>query len=228
MEAKLDRVTFTGADYHNDLGALRDFQQQYPAAELAVLLCPSRLANGEAGYPPYSWIEKFAAAVHPRIALHLCEETIGNFLQGEAHVWRLARLFRRVQLNIFQKTSPVDPMDVDFAATGLKEDTGADLIVPMNLNNADMVHALTNPDIQILFDGSGGTGKLAESYGRPLKGRFCGWAGGLGPHNIVAEHEKIRAVATGSYWVDMESRVKDPQGYFSIPLCVDVMQKLGF
>jgi hypothetical protein len=77
------------------------------------------------------------------------------------------------------------------------------------------------PNTAFLFDSSMGTGKVPAQRPPPVlhPGVHCGYAGGLGPHNLHEELVKI-AEAVCSYsptrsrpvWVDMESSLRATVG----------------
>lgn len=232
--AELKIVTFTGADEQNDLGELFGFLDQYPIAELAILFDP-KLAGAKPNYPARQWLEEFKRAAMARghgkqIALHLCEDSIHQFLDNDTNVSYLAQGFGRVQLNIWQGRMQIDPRKADRAAYAFRQATGGAIIVPMNKGNAPLVTALTDPDVQILFDRSGGQGKTPDEWPEGLADRFCGWAGGLGPDNIVHEYARIQAKAKGPHGIDMETNVQDVREEgkrLSLPKCADVLRKLG-
>lgn len=63
----------------------------------------------------------------------------------------------------------------------------------------------------ILFDGSGGLGKVPEQWLSPLDGKLCGYAGGLGQDNLYQELQSINQSAKGNnVWIDMESNLRNP------------------
>ena len=59
-----------------------------------------------------------------------------------------------------------------------------------------------------LYDLSGGAGVLPSKWPRQQDGVYTGYAGGLGPRNVLDQIEKIREVANGRIWIDMETRVR--------------------
>jgi hypothetical protein len=59
-----------------------------------------------------------------------------------------------------------------------------------------------------LYDLSGGKGILPSQWPQQVACVYTGYAGGLGPDNVVDQIEKIRSVANGDIWIDMETRVR--------------------
>lgn len=62
--------------------------------------------------------------------------------------------------------------------------------------------------ISALFDTSGGAGVLPASWPKPTSKFWCGYAGGLGPLNVVEQIERIEGICEQPYWIDMERRVR--------------------
>lgn len=60
-----------------------------------------------------------------------------------------------------------------------------------------------------LFDVSGGIGVVPESWPKPFKDVYCGYAGGLGPTTIVEQLKRIeQVVGDCEIWIDMETRIR--------------------
>jgi hypothetical protein len=57
-----------------------------------------------------------------------------------------------------------------------------------------------------LFDTSGGAGVLPQEWPVPAKDFWCGYAGGLGPFNVIEQVRKIETVCAKPFWIDMERR----------------------
>lgn len=229
----LKKVTFTGPGEDTDISALVQFQQDFPKSEIGILINPN--ITGNPRYPQDQWIDTFCQVSSGQRALHLCEDAIFTFIANNATSWRFAEKFGRVQLNIFQSRWPIDPHLVDQAARTFYEQTGGRVIVPMNPQNEQMVLALTEPSIDIIFDQSGGTGKLAGEWPLGFKNRGITYAGGLNPDNVVDQVAQMVKSAEGRpFNIDMETGVRaftgpdDKDGIFDIGKCRTVMTKLGF
>lgn len=72
------------------------------------------------------------------------------------------------------------------------------------------------PNHSVLVDASGGRGISPREWERPITDKRVGYAGGLGPDNIVEEVEKIRSVASENFWIDMENKLRDENDLFSV------------
>lgn len=51
---------------------------------------------------------------------------------------------------------------------------------------------------------------LPESWPRPKPEFPCGYAGGLGPDNVIEQIQQIETVCGVHYWIDMERNVRTP------------------
>lgn len=79
-----------------------------------------------------------------------------------------------------------------------------------------------NNCVQMLFDRSGGTGKVPDTWPRhPGGGVQVGYAGGINPDNVL---DVIDAIGPdGPYWIDMESGVRTDD-WFDLDKCEAVLQ----
>lgn len=215
MQPVLSRISVTGADDLALVDEMRALSARYPKLEWAILYSPRHV--GQAGYPALEVIEAFAQRL-PQVhtALHLCEGAITDYLAEEPRTTALAAQFGRVQLNFFAKRMEIVPEVVDAAAAK----ASGPIIVPYNPANLPVVTALKNPKIQVLFDRSGGKGVQPEVWPDALPQRVCGYAGGLGPDDLEQTLPQIFAAAqrgqAETFWIDMESRLKDESGRFSL------------
>lgn len=215
MQPVLSRISVTGAD---DVALVEDMlalSADFPKLEWALLYSPRHV--GQAGYPSFEVLEAFAQRL-PQVhtALHLCESAITDYLAEEPRTTALAAQFSRVQLNFFAKRMEIAPEAVDAAAARVS----GSIIVPYNPANLSVVTALKSPKIQVLFDRSGGKGVQPDVWPDALPQRVCGYAGGLGPDDLGQTLPQIFAAAqrgqAETFWIDMESRLKDESGRFSL------------
>lgn len=78
--------------------------------------------------------------------------------------------------------------------------------------NDNLANAMHSHDVPVaaLFDTSGGTGSLPGTW-PTLRPEFpFGFAGGLGPDNVLAQLDQINKVCSDDFptWIDMETRVR--------------------
>lgn len=213
-------VSLTGADTQTKCSDLVKCAAQFPRIEWAILYLPDWF--GRARYPDADWISDFLSqAASTKKALHLCDEGVTLFFEEDPKLWDLAARFDRVQINFFQKHTPVTAAQLDALALAFPKP----LIVPHNPANEEVVEQTTAPSIQFLFDSSGGKGTSPAAWPAALPGRSCGYAGGLGPETLAAALPLIRAAAAGApFWIDMESRLRDENDLFSLEKCRAVLE----
>jgi hypothetical protein len=76
------------------------------------------------------------------------------------------------------------------------------------------------PNYAVLFDRSLGRGTTPSIWPCPLMPATrvaCGYAGGLGAHNLAEQLPRIeQAVAGESFWVDMESSLRGSRDRFDL------------
>jgi hypothetical protein len=81
-------------------------------------------------------------------------------------------------------------------------------IVAQYFGDNDEILRIDEPNLSILVDGSGGNGILPTRWPKLDTDLPVGFAGGIGPHNMLQEVLRIRSVAREGWWVDMESYLR--------------------
>lgn len=208
--------TLTGVDEHTTLATLGALSQQYPFVEWGVLYSPGR-AGTQGRYPSATWLAGLASALRrgrevPQFALHLCGDAVHDFLAG-GRVTELAAAFPRIQLN-FRASDIALPALVE----ALRRHPDQMVLTQHNQTNARVAQTLRPaPNHGLLFDASGGRGVLRGAWPAPFPGFACGYAGGLGPHNLAQQLPAIHAAADGApYWIDMESSLRNELDRFDL------------
>lgn len=205
---KLKYVSLTGADDDVDPATLSALAQDYPFAEMALLLMPE--AFGRPRFPSPHRIEDFKArgrGYHK--AMHLCGSALLRFIDGDAEIAGLMAGIGRIQLNL--KFGDVEGRyDPAALAARVKSSPQWQFILQYTPDKAGLLSLFDEiPNHAVLFDASAGRGVLPGSWPTPLEGRFCGYAGGIAPDNIEETLPAI-AAAAGDYetWIDMESGIR--------------------
>ena len=200
-------VSLTGADDRVAPAALRALSEQFPVVEWAIL--SSQKQQGASRYPTEDWVAAFHREC-PDVnkAIHLCGRDVDAFLAGAGWVLDKVSQFDRIQLNFNQRRQPKDLEALARVANGLEQT----IILQHNSANETLWEQLRGeiPRLAFLFDSSGGRG-LHPDAGWPamLPGTVCGFAGGLGPHNVASELATIAGIAAGQrFWLDMESKLR--------------------
>ncbi len=195
-----DFITFTGADSFTDIGEMCRLAARYPI-EWGILFSPSRQGRDQR-YPGLENLVRFAET-GLRLAAHLCGGYSDDIMAGRQPTLH-AKLgaFQRIQVNC--RTPDM------MAVRSFQEDHTARVI----LQTTDKVFP-NDTTVDWLFDVSGGQGMTSDFFPEH-PGRMVGYAGGLGPKNVV---ETITAIgAAGPFWIDMESKVRT-NDRFDLELC---------
>lgn len=227
----LDRVTFTGADDRTDPQALCDISREFPIVEWGILF--SRAHAGSPRYPSMTWLDRFMRVViknpQMRISAHLCGAYVREFAMHGDYRWVLeiehSHLFQRVQLNFHAEFHRIVP---GFGSM-LHRMPSTQFILQCDGVNDRTVAAYAEARVVVpLFDTSGGAGILPREWPVHWPHVYCGYAGGLGPHNIATEFPKIDLQSPGSpYWIDMERRVRSVDDLdFELDKVREVLQKI--
>lgn len=215
----LDRITITGADDSVMPADLVALSQRFPAVEWGILVSQSR--EGSPRYPSSDWIRRLQGLRNrPPMSLHLCGRYVRALLIGEVMFpHSLLEGFDRVQLNFHAEGADFQPTPLGQALRTLGRRQFIFQIDGASGNKhfeSVLNHDGVPLDVVPLFDVSGGAGVLPDHWPRSVYGTggragrmlYHGYAGGLGPHNLV---EQLPAIATSAgcrHWVDMETHVR--------------------
>lgn len=132
-------------------------------------------------------------------------------------LWKLG--FKRVQVNA-TKANGVDSSRLDEKVVSFRKAIKAvpdmEWIVQMNEETKNLWVPLVSStesapkNVSVLFDASCGKGVLPKSFRAPHKVVPCGYAGGIGPDNVVDVLKRLGKV-TGDVvvWTDMESSLRE-------------------
>lgn len=204
----LKYCSITGADDDVDIKDLSALAREYPFVEWAILLLPD--LAGKARCPSYGWIARFIRDYKGRhTAMHLCDQALLDFVANQREVMELMAGFWRIQLNL--RFGDVEgKYDIKELIARVKENPACQFIVQYTPDKAHILplfEGITNH--ALLFDASAGQGLSPDAWPAPIKGHFCGYAGGINPNNVIRNLELIaRAVGDGETWIDMESGVR--------------------
>jgi len=225
----VEKVTVTGADDSIRPEELIPIAKEFPFVEFGILL--SKKQTGAKRFPSLKWLQELNSNVwcqYPlwlknrrmNLAGHLCGRWVRDLCLGNTDFLRQFGfnwgMFDRLQFNFH-----AEPHEVDYEKFALALQRGLrsvlagrqSFIFQMDRVNDEMFHRLKNQEdrgvfVSPLFDASGGAGILPRQWPRQISGRYCGYAGGLGPENVQQELERISKVATGLIWIDAETRLR--------------------
>lgn len=217
-ESRLSLVTITGADdstHPEDLVAL---SLEFPFVEWGLLQSLKR--GGTPRYPSSAWLLRAAYVFErnaPKVSLHFCGALAREIYEGKDTSLRGAPPGARVQVNGFLPTPEEWARGGKSALQRLGERLSDIEIIfqvggPQTLGTADIM-AERSPNFSALHDPSGGRGtsvawpppKWTEECSRHVR---LGFAGGIGPENVVSVVQAIRRVHPREFWIDMESNVR--------------------
>lgn len=210
-------VTITGADNSVAQQDLIDFSEEFPFVEWGLLISEGR--KGSARYPTYEWLGKFydlAGTKDINISFHLCGRTARKALKS-ANLFLLP-FVDRVQLNGWSEED-------ERAAYILSNNSPASIILQTRSLNAFHVAKRVH-SVSILWDVSGGKGILPKEW--PYFDR-AGYAGGISPSNVkevLNLIEQNELAKTNSYWIDMESGVRDKNDQLDLTKVRQVLEKV--
>jgi len=205
-------VTITGADDSIRVNDLFDLANDFPFFEPAILVSATNF--GKPRYPSRNWLYELLAKKrscgYPRLAMHLCGKYARLLADGDrqafSDLWWAMDYFERIQINTHNI-----PTDKAVNIVELLLGYGKEFIFQYDEVNHALLEMCASYSINAtcLFDGSGGRGLLPTIWPKPLDGIECGYAGGLGPHNLRAQIEMIEAtVGDTPVWLDMETHVR--------------------
>lgn len=187
-------ITLTGADERTDLDALVELSGRNPRLEIGLLYTAT--PEGRNRYPGMAWLTAAAERLSGRVAIHVCGRTARQQLLSH-QLGHLTRHAPRVQVNGVVTTQELIGL-ANAAAFIITQHTEA---------NASLVDAEL-PNHGLLIDNSGGRGVSPERWERVQTDKPVGFAGGLGPDNLVQELPRIGVVARPGAWVDMEGKLR--------------------
>ena len=230
---KIKYVTLTGADDSTPINGLLDLSAEFSFVEWGILFSQTR--QGEARYPSWQWVNHLAMFTHLHLSAHLCGQWVTEVMQGSLTILRqhpsIDKAFGTIQLNCYKDrlrhAMYCEPLwrVISVVHNGYKP-----VILGGNYSGIHVnVEQFLNAGVYPLFDASGGHGQSPRIWPSPLTTEFgtalfCGYAGGLGPDNLEKELIRIEeAAGDASIWVDMESRLRNPNDEFDLKKCRRVL-----
>lgn len=225
---KLRYLGLCGIDDSVKISHIELLADKFPFVEWGVLFRPDK--EGEPRYASQFFIQeivtlnmdrKDAGLPAIRFAAHLCGSRCQEVLNGNSkYVQFLSSIgFQRVQVNA-TVINGVDRSNKDEWVSNLVKCMGEvnniEWIIQANDETKDVLvtpleELLTLPkNMVILFDASCGLGVTVKEFYLPNnKDIRCGYAGGIGPDNMMDILRKIsHVVQKRDIWIDMESSLR--------------------
>jgi hypothetical protein len=214
----LKYVTLTGADNSVEPKDLIELSREFPLVEWGILIGGSQ---GVERMPSFAWIEKLidlkqAVSFPVNLSLHICGQWLRKIMAGQSILpefpWAMA--FERCQLNFHgEHRGNVGENILKAFCEGQWEPQVIFQLDGVNYN----LHLATARRYAVagLFDQSHGAGLLPNCWPQARPDFPCGYAGGLGPDNVLSQLELImhqgRPNAMG-WWIDMETKLYSKRG----------------
>lgn len=196
-------ITLTGADERTPLEGLIRLVSAYPAVEVGLLYTETR--EGRPRYPSLDWLLAAADALSGRVAIHVCGSAARRRLR-DGQLRELTAHAPRVQVN-----GRIDPDELPLLAQRVGT------LITQHARFNERLLAVPVRNHALLIDASGGRGISPSAWDNPQTDKPLGRAGGIGPHNLLAEVEGFSAVARPGAWIDMEGRLRTDD-WFDIDL----------
>ena len=220
----IEKITCSDMREYNEIDDIINLGKRYPTAEFAIQAHPSKFS---AYMPRYIWFDTLMHAArvnNVNLAMHVNAEWRTEICRGNIpyeikRMWDMRRnngkpLVGRVQVNInggkdsfrFWANKVADIIraypDIEFIFQYTQKQN-------TRLEKLDK----TGATFSMLFDASGGQGKLPKKWRAPVMDNHkMGYSGGLSPENIAENLDKINLVvpANTNIWIDAEGKLKDP------------------
>lgn len=210
---QINKVTITGADDNTDIQSMLAIQERFPFVEWGILVSQKQMGNHR--FPSADWLSKLTPHQNDlQTSIHICGEWVrqicnGNWFDISPIVWETMKNAQRIQLNFHAYAHLLDKSFFTSAHNNQIANRWQ-LIFQIDGVNDNLFTQTKTVGLNAvpLYDLSGGAGVLPPQWPKQLEGIYTGYAGGLGPHNIIEQIEKIKNVANGQIWIDMETRVR--------------------
>jgi hypothetical protein len=252
----LELISFVGVDESTDLLKLIDldlnavdtfeYMNNPPFIEFGFLFSKTRSLTTDIRYPPLNFIKESIAKLFPKsitTSLHLCgEDAVNRYLKSDNEFIDMG-CSSRIQLN-FAMNNFTNIEELIDNVLEVSHKHSFPLILQSNKSKEEFITKLVKrmnqeasisgvmPNINILYDGSGGFGREIEVVKRPYKDILTGYAGGLKPGNISnvlklinTETGKYDGFRIESYYIDMESGVRT-DNKFDLEKCHAVINEV--
>jgi len=218
-------VTVTGIDDGTDLIDVLNIAKKYHFVEWGVLVNNS-YHKPQSRFPDHNIIINLAKCknILPQmnLSLHICGPFLEKIINdGDWNVfYHLRRIphskginvidcFSRIQLNLSNMISEIQE---PFFESLKNIDQEIILQLKSVEGNEELIKKCKkckkNANISVLFDASGGKGKLPETWPNSIKN--CGYAGGLTPDNVEEQLCLIKSLVgkNSPTWIDAESGLR--------------------
>jgi hypothetical protein len=158
------------------------------------------------------------------VSMHVCGQWVRDLLRGKLEwnilppdIWAVAG---RVQINTHAQEHISTCAAIDWIARHRHKQ----FIFQLDQVNDHIFDAASYCKLSVagLFDCSHGAGTLPDQWPMVCDNRKYGYAGGLGPANVVEQVNTLNRLRLGPglletpYWIDMEGRVRDEEEHLDL------------
>lgn len=212
------RVTITGADDNVDIRDMLYLSILFPFVEWGILFSNASDRIGTPRYPTEAWIkslERIADKEWVKLSAHVCGSLSRSIVSGMGDMgWydKWGKMFGRMQINGWPKPGERGAESSFHYARHLRLNANTHklryILQAREASDLPLVAAEAYGWADVLYDPSGGRGVDAGVWPQGPTVTRCGYAGGIGPHNIDSV---LDSLPEGWAWIDMESGVRDEQ-----------------
>lgn len=211
-------ITFTGADDKTSVDGMLDLEFDYPGmVEFGILFSPKRI--GTPRYPSRGWVDELVRRASLRATLSLSAHLCGGHSKQLINVCGVGvdlTGFKRCQINTADE-------EALHKTQQLKRWAARKGVAPILQCRGSFPE---DDNVLWLYDPSGGKG--VEPPTKPSHERrdvLVGYAGGIGPDNVSRILSEIDA-DDDTFWIDMETRIRNDEDEFDLDLCRAVLQEV--
>ena len=227
---KIQHLTITGADSQTPIEKMVSLSEAFPFLEWGILL--SKKSLGKISYPDLEWLDRLISVSSSiNISGHICGIWLHEILQSRFPGELIPIGFKRMQINLARY---IPRVRIQNLKKSLPHDKSYILQVGEYYQQGislarDLIHA--NYQVAILYDVSGGSGITPDEWKVFPDDIQVGYAGGLGPDNLLSELKKLESIDRNrSIWIDIQAgiRTDDRRGidFRKIRNCCEIVSSL--
>lgn len=205
-------ITFTGADDSVAIAEMIALAKDYPI-EYGVSLHPEK--TNAPRFPGLDFQKRILSEPELSLSAHICGDYAKQINQGGDPDFEIPLTgYKRAQINLEKGLLPDLPTLSNW---------GAKRRLSIIAQTKDS-EAFPDPHqgVEWLYDVSEGGGVTPDAWPKAKPGIMVGFAGGIGPNNVVAILESFPPHAL--FWIDMASGVRNAKGRLDLGLCRKVCE----
>lgn len=217
----LNRVTLTGVDNRTCVTDLIELNQKYPFVEFGVLISKNNSNKNTVNRYPNLTILKRLKNQGLNLSCHICGSIARDIVQRND--WRGVKNLLGKDFDIFQRFQ-LNVSNVHIFVDNISFPKDKQFIIQINDNTSLYDCYKDNSDVNVVgfLDKSGGKGIVSEGW--IIADRYFGFAGGIGPDNVISVVEDLLILNDYDFWIDMESSIRT-NDWLDISKCQDVLDK---